>query len=290
MHVLVASGGGAHGSYQIGVCQVLAEYGYEPDGFAGISVGSLLAGNCASYRSFKKAMEAYFYVWAEYVLEDKDIYEPWWPSWLGKASLIPSLWKGSFYSSAPLGRLIDKTFFPHSIIDSGKKLAVSAVNIDTGALRTWDETNVTHDALMASAAFPIAFNPIIIDGQRYLDGGLRDVTPLKQAINMGATKITIVMCQREGMGEHHSNSLYDIGMRSVGILLNEVIENDIRSINRVNMGIEMGIIQDKRLIEVELIRPDRGLHASSLSFKQEDWMINYHRGLEDGAKFIASRP
>src|SRR5215468_4621707 len=51
---LALQGGGALGSYQAGVYQALAEYGYEPDWVAGISIGAInsaiIAGNAPEDR------------------------------------------------------------------------------------------------------------------------------------------------------------------------------------------------------------------------------------------------
>ena len=38
---LVLQGGGALGSYQAGVYEAMAEYGYQPDWVAGISIGRI---------------------------------------------------------------------------------------------------------------------------------------------------------------------------------------------------------------------------------------------------------
>jgi NTE family protein len=51
---LALQGGGALGSYQAGVYEALAEYGYEPDWVAGISIGAIncaiIAGNAPEHR------------------------------------------------------------------------------------------------------------------------------------------------------------------------------------------------------------------------------------------------
>src|SRR6516165_1542562 len=54
---LVLQGGGALGSYQAGVYEAMAEYGYQPDWVAGISIGAInsaiIAGNAPQDRVAK---------------------------------------------------------------------------------------------------------------------------------------------------------------------------------------------------------------------------------------------
>jgi NTE family protein len=45
---------------------------------------------------------------------------------------------------------------------------------------------------LASAAIPILFPPVTIDGDVYCDGGLRQLVPLSPAIHLGATRLVVV--------------------------------------------------------------------------------------------------
>ena len=56
-----------------------------------------------------------------------------------------------------------------------------------------------HHAL-ASAAIPLLFPPVRIDGELHLDGGLRQNTPIAPAIRLGATHIFAIGSSREVSG------------------------------------------------------------------------------------------
>jgi NTE family protein len=56
-----------------------------------------------------------------------------------------------------------------------------------------------HHAL-ASAAIPLLFPPVRIDDQLYLDGGLRQNTPIAPAIRLGATHVLAIGSSREVRG------------------------------------------------------------------------------------------
>jgi predicted acylesterase/phospholipase RssA len=53
---------------------------------------------------------------------------------------------------------------------------------------------VTWQHLAATCSIPLAFPPVTIDGQRYVDGGLRAALPVWAAEAMGATRAIAVNC------------------------------------------------------------------------------------------------
>lgn len=66
---------------------------------------------------------------------------------------------------------------------------------DTGAMVA---TRLTVQHGLASAAIPLLFPAVTIDGDLYCDGGLRQMVPLSPAINLGARRILMV---NPGSGE-----------------------------------------------------------------------------------------
>jgi NTE family protein len=59
----------------------------------------------------------------------------------------------------------------------------------------------------ASAAIPLLFPPVAIDGIPYVDGGLRQNTPLSPALRLGSTRILVVGVSHE----KKQKSLADLG-------------------------------------------------------------------------------
>jgi NTE family protein len=53
---------------------------------------------------------------------------------------------------------------------------------------------------LASAAIPVLFPPVKIDGELYLDGGLRQNTPIAPALRLGATHVFAVASSRDVRG------------------------------------------------------------------------------------------
>ena len=88
--------------------------------------------------------------------------------------------------------------------DSKMKIYAGLTNIEKGEAEytLLDKKNAI-DAIIASCNIPfLSRTAISFNGKRYLDGGLTDPIPVKKAIELGATKIVVVLTQPEGYRAH----------------------------------------------------------------------------------------
>jgi NTE family protein len=100
-----------------------------------------------------------------------------------------------------------------------------------------------HHAL-ASAAIPLLFPPVRIDGELYLDGGLRQNTPIAPALRLGATHIFAIGSSREVTGRVVREAGHQEPMRAPGaaFLLGKIlnaflldhVDVDIDILTRIN--------------------------------------------------------
>jgi NTE family protein len=100
-----------------------------------------------------------------------------------------------------------------------------------------------HHAL-ASAAIPLLFPPVRIDEEIYLDGGLRQNTPIAPALRLGATHIFAIGSSREVSGRvvreagHHATGRAPGAAFLLGKVLNafllDHIDVDIELLTRIN--------------------------------------------------------
>lgn len=100
-----------------------------------------------------------------------------------------------------------------------------------------------HHAL-ASAAIPLLFPPVRIDGELHLDGGLRQNTPIAPALRLGATHIFAIGSSREIQGRVVREAGHDKAPRAPGaaFLLGKVlnaflldhVDVDIELLTRIN--------------------------------------------------------
>jgi NTE family protein len=100
-----------------------------------------------------------------------------------------------------------------------------------------------HHAL-ASAAIPLLFPPVRIDDELYLDGGLRQNTPIAPALRLGATRIFAIGSSREIKGRVVREAGYHESARAPGaaFLLGKIlnaflldhVDVDIDLLTRIN--------------------------------------------------------
>jgi NTE family protein len=100
-----------------------------------------------------------------------------------------------------------------------------------------------HHAL-ASAAIPLLFPPVRIDGELHLDGGLRQNTPIAPALRLGATHIFAIGSSRDIQGRvvreagHHQASQAPGAAFLLGKVLNafllDHVDVDIELLTRIN--------------------------------------------------------
>ncbi|MGD0675905.1 MAG: patatin-like phospholipase family protein [Polyangiaceae bacterium] len=103
---------------------------------------------------------------------------------------------------------------------------------------------------LASAAIPMLFPPVRIDGELYLDGGLRQNTPIAPALRLGATHIFAIGSSREVTGRVVREGAQPEPGRAPGaaFLLGKVlnaflldhVDVDIELLTRINSVIEDG--------------------------------------------------
>jgi len=141
-------------------------------------------------------------------------------------------------------------------------LALSATNVFTGRMELFVQKNdsvqyhgdnVVHyvkiapEHARASAAIPVIFPTVLVNGIAYTDGGLRLNTPLSPAIHMGAESILVIgLNHRAGPGEkipsHGVHGQQAALGQVLGRVMNSVfldkIQNDMETLTRINKIIE----------------------------------------------------
>jgi NTE family protein len=195
----VLSGGGAKGVYHIGVWRALKELGIRVDAFVGASIGAAIAALLA--QGADEELEAIgrsitlsnIVALPEGLTEDGELR-------LDKKSLsaarrlLDAVVSGAGLDTSPFRQLLEGCVSEETIRNSGKDLGIVTVNLSAFEPR---ELFLEHielgrliDYLMASSAFP-GFESPVIDGSKYLDGGLHDNIPYAMARKRGYNRIII---------------------------------------------------------------------------------------------------
>lgn len=207
---VVLSGGGAKGSYQLGVWKALRELHIKYDIVTGTSIGAL-NGVLMCENSYFKAKRIWRRLNLEYLFNE-----------LPKSNKeidILKLFGGNFIKNGGmdikkietiLEDNVNKRKFYNSKIDYGlitynfttkKPLILSKEKIPKDKLI---------DYLMASATCYPAFKMKDIDGDKYIDGGYYDNLPVELAIELGAESLIIVDLGAPGFKKKINNKIDSI--------------------------------------------------------------------------------
>lgn len=276
------SGGGSHGAYQAGVLFGLSQNRVlTPKIFGGTSVGALNTALLASRADLRSAALELRKVWMD--LAESDVFRPWWPRWLGPLRYLPAIWEGSALNTKPLRDLLAALYEPGAPAKAGHRLRIPAVSLNSGEMRVWNERTTDWKALYASSANPL-FEPIEIDGELYVDGGVRDITPLGQVIDAGGREVLVVHTMPKQLGPWEDGGfklMHRLG-RQIDILLNEIQTNDLRQCQRINRQVKAGLADPRhRVVRVTVFRPSRPLAGTSNEFDAAAIRDNFDLGVED---------
>lgn len=171
---LALGGGAARGFAHVGVIQVLEEAGIRPELVTGTSAGSLVASLYASGRNGSQLQR---------IAETMD--EATFADWT-----LPLFSRGMLRGDA-LARYVSQQVAGRRIEDMSMPLGIVATDLHSGQGVLFQRGDIA-TAVRASSAVPGLFQPVLITGREYVDGGLVAPVPVRQARQMGAELVIAV--------------------------------------------------------------------------------------------------
>lgn len=270
---LILSGGGARAAYQVGVLMAIADM--VPRGtrnpfpvICGTSAGALnaaaLSANAHNYRMAVKGLER---VWSNITAEQvyrTDLYAflrsllRWALSGFVAGSTPVN---SALLDSTPLKKLLNLIINFERIQQSIERgdleaLSISATSYANGesiaffqgrqgldgwqrARRIGRPTRLQAQHLLASAAIPILFPAVEVDGRYYGDGAVRQFAPVSPALHLGAERVLVVGVSGNTSATHQREvSGYPSLAQVLGHILNSVfvdtLEGDVERLERIN--------------------------------------------------------
>lgn len=279
MRALVLSGGGSKGAYQVGALEyILGEKRVSYDAFCGVSVGAINAAFLSMY-TFGEELDAILHLsemWSK--LDNSKIYKRWFP--FGRWHAI---WKKSFFDSSPLHDLLKKGIDLQKIRASGKQVNVGTVSLSSGKYTIFDQTSDHFvDAVIASASFPGMLTPVSFLGQLWTDGGVKELSPIKKAVELGADIIDVIICNPQTRAKKfiaHPTTV-DVLKRSLDLSTDKIMANDIEKVEMYNLLAQNGLTE-KKFVQLNIVRPDLNLIEDLLDFRQEKIQEMMEKGYND---------
>lgn len=305
---LMMGGGGARAAYQVGLLRYLARQfpGLSLPILTGVSAGAInTAYLAANTERFGPKVENLAGVWSN--LTTEEVFRVDRLSLTRNAiRLGAKLVSGGALTKPRSHALVDTTPLRSLLqrmlrsvddelpgiaanLESGglKAVAITASSYSTGQSVTWVQgkrialwdrahrksrlctLGVAH--VMASAALPIFFPAVRVDGAWYGDGGIRLTAPLSPAVHLGAERILAISTRYERTIEEADRPVvegYPPPAQVVGVILNaiflDLFDADALSLERVNRLIE-AVSEERRMgmrpIWLLVLRPSRDLGA-----------------------------
>jgi len=278
---LVLSGGGAKGAFQVGALKwLIKKKGWDFDVIAGVSVGALNA-TMVALGKFDR-LEA---IWD--TIQNKSVYT----GYGGKISLFLKALTGSasIYDNTPLWRLIRAEIKPEDIkrySQSSRLCWVGAVELHSGDYFKGRPTDTEFPKfLLASTDIPIIWKPVEIGRGQWVDGGLRNISPLGDVIDQQPDHITIINCNLKNVEpqEGKLKTMIRIGKRSLEIALNELALNDIdmflemNHLAKQNPGMKKKNGVELKAFDYTLIEPLSSL-GDTLDFSRDQVEMRKNKG------------
>jgi NTE family protein len=280
------SGGASYGAYQVGALLALETAGLADwDIYCGTSVGAINGAHMAQYRRPADGVRELKALWDQ--IDTSKVHKSW------ALGYLSGLWRLGFRDASPLRNLIKCSFSPARVIASGKRLRILAVSLQTYKTHVWDEESPNLvDVLMASSARPIAFPAVKIGGEYWIDGGVRDTTPLQEAIDLGATDIDVILTyslDRESYREAPKNAI-EVGLRSLEIMNDEIAKTDVKLAmaysEMVLRGIRVGGTRGKRPVNIRVFQPSQPFGGDPMSFEPEFLQAMIQLGERDAQEVL----
>lgn len=286
---LALQGGGAHGAFTWGVLDhLLADRRLEIAGISGASAGAINAimvadGLVRGGREEARKRLADFWRAASAggdlapvqraIMDRLFTLVPFVTTpvqnWLGAVSHYFSPYELNPLNINPLKDLIARFVDFEAVRNSDLALFISATNVHTGRLRIFPRTKITADAVMASAALPLLFHAVEIDGVPYWDGGYMGNPAILPFLHATDAEDLLVVQINPTMRKTMPRTSPEIIGRLNEITFNSALISELRAMDFVNQLIDDGRlprgVADDEYRRLHIHRIDLGMLGSRLA-------------------------
>ena len=180
----VLSGGANLEAAQVGMLRALVERGIRPDVIVGCSIGAI-NGAALAQDPTPAGVDRLEHVW-----KTTDAGELMPRPWLPRPLALLRRDEATSCRTE-MHRLLERTLTAATFTDLVTPLHCVATDVRSGA-EAWLSDGPLADALLASAALPSTFPPVIVGGRRVLDGALVDDVPIRRAVELGARTLYVL--------------------------------------------------------------------------------------------------
>jgi NTE family protein len=261
---LCLSGGGSMGILQAGMIKAWHELGLTYDVLHGTSVGSL-----NGLFLHQNRIDEMLDLWMN--IKNPDVY-----------SLNPfgNFLSGKFclYDSSPLERTLKKYIDNGKVAGNPKKFLINVTNFTDWSGVTKDVHELGEDLpafLRASASPPVLFEPVSLNGQQYLDGGLSNNFSVSQAVEMGADVVVLFQPQVPETC-YKINSILDVMQAGLSLPSYISISKELKFVETINSIVSTN--SRFREVKVIVVKAESNIQRNLIDFnykKDRKSLINH---------------
>ena len=247
---LVLSGGGIRGVAQIGAIKAIEEHGIFPTHISGTSAGAMVGAFYAAGYNWEEMLE-FFRETNLFSFQNFPFRKP------------------GLVDTDKLEKVLEKYFPEDSFASLEKKLYINSSDIITSKMKFFQHGKLIKP-LLASAAFPGIFSPVLMDGTLYADGGITNnfpieplladcekiigiyVNPIKK-VTIKDLKSTISLVERAYNISRANMSMQKFGSCQVVISPEELNRFGTFSMRHVDEIFKIGYEETSKVLDVEVL-------------------------------------
>lgn len=248
---VVLSGGGAKGAYEAGALKSIVRSTQDIHIMTGASIGAINAAVFAweyeKTNDMFAAAEKVKSTWSE--LDGLFKLSAW--------SIVLKVIRSWFDTRSPVNfpAFVDNTLIrekvkdlipPHVKISDIKRieLAINATCLTSGKTVSFTRDNdaYLYEAVLASSCIPLIFETQVIKEGYYVDGGIFNNTPLRDALIAQATDVIVVELKPRTKDLYFETihdlapfgNVYQVGSRMIEMITDKIMYEDLKNARRIN--------------------------------------------------------
>jgi NTE family protein len=220
MRAFVLSGGASLGATQVGMLRALYEHGIAPDLITGASAGALNGSYIASRPPTPQTAADLAGIWRS--LSTLEVFPP------NPVTAVLGLvgQRDHLVPNTGVKRAIVTHAQFERIEDAPTPLHLIATDVLSGAERRLSRGPAL-DTVLASAAIPGVFPAIDFEGEKLVDGGVANNTPISDAVELGATTVYVLPTGSACRLQRPPQGALQMIVHALTLLINQRLARDI---------------------------------------------------------------
>jgi predicted acylesterase/phospholipase RssA len=174
--------------------------------------------------------------------------------------------------------------------------------VDPGFVQTEvEEASDLLQTVIASSAFPLAYEVVPMQRRLWTDGGIVANQPIRPAIRLGADVLFLVLMEPRQQKGVEVRTFLDMGVRAIDILMAQNLKTDLENLAAINRLCELHAARQKvrpeqvrvdlgtrtyRYVKAFTVRPEQPLAATVLDFDGKITGPAIAQGYHDGGDAV----